>query len=85
MAGKKISKKDSDNLTIEGRMLKQLDELKKDNEPFTDCNSIDAYLASSATEKDKKARMKMEVQYARDTSLSIPKANPIFPYSHTKS
>ena len=78
VAGTKISRKESKNLRIEGRVLKQLLELKKQNGPFTDCESVDRFLSSSVPQKEKKARMKMEIQYARDTSLSVPKTNPIF-------
>ena len=47
---------------------------------FTDVAAIDEFLANdnTITPEDKKKRMKMEVQYARDTSMSIPRSNPIF-------
>ena len=36
------------------------------------------YLQSSASDKDKVSRLKMEVQYARDTSLSLKRQNPVW-------
>ena len=59
--------------------MKQLDYLKKEGGPFTTCDEVDEYLAKENINiKMKKKRMKMEVQYSRDSSLSLPKNNPVF-------
>jgi hypothetical protein len=79
LAGKKIDQKQAESLKVEGRVLKQLEELKICGGPFTSCSEIDNYLArNDLTDQTIKRRMKMEVQYARDTSRSIPRSNPVF-------
>ena len=82
----KLTKKQTKNLKIDGRVMKQLKELKRVGGPFTDVYSIDNYLADeSLPMKERKSRMKMEIQYARDTSLSIPRNNPVFRIRKQKS
>ena len=60
--------------------MNQLGELKKNYDgPFTDVAPIEEFLADSGiSPEDKKRRMKIKVQYARDTSTSIPHSNPVF-------
>ena len=79
LAGQKIEIKAVQNLKVEGRVLKQLEYLKKEGGPFTTCEEIDEYLGKDDIEnKLKKKRMKMEVQFSRDSSLSLPKNSPVF-------
>ena len=79
LCGQKMSAKQINNLKIEGRLVKQLSELKKYLGPFTDPNEVNEFLQnSSISEKDGLKRMKMEVIYARDTSLSFPKISSLF-------
>ena len=79
LAGQKMEIKAVQNLKVEGRVLKQLDCLKKEGGPFTSCDEVDEYLANDDIDvKIKKKRMKMEVQYSRDNSLSLPRNNPVF-------
>ena len=59
-------------------MLKQLDYLKSVGGPFTSVEAVTAYLDSDDTDKKKAIRLKTEVQYARDTSTSLAKVNPLF-------
>ena len=60
-------------------MLKQIEELKKLGGPFTNTTEIDDFLGDNTIEKKAMIRrMKTEVMYARDTSLSVPKSNPVF-------
>ena len=61
LLGEKMTKKQIENLKIEGRVLKQLDCLKKSGGPFTTPDEVDTYLQSSASDKDKVSRLKMEV------------------------
>ena len=43
------------------------------------CHEIDKYLNnSSISKKTKKNRLKIEVQYTRDSSLTLPRSNLIF-------
>lgn len=61
------------------RALHQLEQLKKKAGPFTSCSEVEKYLADTdVTEKMKKTRMKTEVQYAKDSCISLPKTNPVF-------
>ena len=63
----------------EGKRLDTLDFLKTKGGPFTDEREIEEYLAKQGeTEKEKVKRMKLELQYARDTSTLLPKTDPIF-------
>ena len=79
MAEQKLSGKQIKNLHVEGRVMKQLEALKAYGGPFTSVSCVDDFLSNDSIATDeKRKRMKMEVQYARDTSLSIPRCNPIF-------
>ena len=79
IAGEKITQKQANNLKIEGRVLQQLKDLKAAGGPFTDPDDIDAYLLDDTIKTDdKRKRMKKEIQYSRDTSLSVPRNNPVF-------
>ena len=79
IAGQKMSAKQANNLKVEVRVLKQLEYLKSFQGPFTKCDEIDSYLMDETiSSEDKKKRLKTEVQYARDTSLSVPKNNKVF-------
>ena len=79
LAGQKIEIKASQNLKVEARILHQLEYLKKNGGPFTSCLEINNYLTNKdIPENMKKKRMKMEVQYARDSSLTLPRTNQVF-------
>lgn len=63
----------------EEKRLDILDFLKSKGGPFTDHREVDKYLGrTDETEKEKVKRMKMELQYARDSSTLLPKVDPIF-------
>jgi len=63
----------------EEKRLDILDFLKSKGGPFTDHREVDEYLGrTDETEKEKVKRMKMELQYARDSSTLLPKVDPIF-------
>ena len=63
----------------ERKKLNMLEELKSAGGPFTSVEEVDDFLTySSLVEKKKKQRMKMEIQYARDTSTLLPKVDPLF-------
>ena len=67
-------------LALEPKRLTCLEELKNKGGPFTSAEEVDSFLAdlNSTNEKDKKQRMKKEVQYARDTSTLLPQVDPLF-------
>ena len=64
----------------ERKKLGSLEKLKEMGGPFTSADEVDAYLADLGKNnmKEKQRRMKLEVQYARDTSTLLPKADPLF-------
>ena len=79
LAGHKIEIIASQNLKIEARILQHLEYLKKGGGPFTSCQEIDEYLNNSSIfENTKKKRLQIEIQYARDSSLTLPRSNLIF-------
>ena len=66
-------------LIQERKKLGMLEELKECGGPFTSAEEVDAFLAiTNQAEKKKKKRMKLEIQYARDTSTLLPKVDPLF-------
>jgi len=74
-----LSNKEARNLRIENRKLNILEKLKEKGGPFTSEEEVDYYLATTKnSNKEKTQRMRDEVTYARDTSLSLPKASPVF-------
>ena len=47
--------------------------------PFTSAAAVDEYVADTNNEHHKKVeRLYLEVRYARDTSLSLPKSSDLF-------
>lgn len=73
-----LTKKEAYNLHIENRKLNILESLKGDGGPFTSSEQIDEYLKCKKDVKTKSNRLRNEVVYARDTSSSLPKSNPVF-------
>ena len=66
-------------LIQERKKLSMLEELKESGGPFTSAEEVDVFLANTTQdEKKKKKRMKVEIQYARDTSTLLPKVDPLF-------
>ena len=63
----------------EEKRLDTLDFLKSKGGPFTDEREVEEYLTKeNEQEKDKVKRMKLEIQFARDSSTLLPKTDPIF-------
>ena len=63
----------------EDRRLDILDFLKSKGGPFTDEREVEEYLAKEdEPEKEKVKRMKMELQFARDSTTLLPRADSIF-------
>jgi len=57
-----------------------LEKLKEMGGPFTTADQVDDFLAGLDVENMKmmQKRMKLEVQYARDTSVLLPRVDPLF-------
>ena len=73
------SEKEVIALKNEGKRLLLLDELKKIGGPFTSPKEIEEFMMNNEiTEDDKRKRMKNEMKFARDSSTSLPKSDPIF-------
>ena len=54
-------------------------ELEKSSGPFTNAEEIQIYLAdSSIPDSIKQKRLKKEIQFARESSTTLPKVDPIF-------
>ena len=67
------------SLEKERKRLQKLDLLKKSGGPFTNAEQVLEYLYDmSIPEKIKQQRMKSEIQFARDSSTTLPKVDPLF-------
>ena len=63
----------------ERKRLNLLEDLKACNGPFTNSDEVQMYLDDSLIDiKEKQRRFKREVQFARDSSTTLPKVSPIF-------
>lgn len=62
----------------ERKRLNMMEELKLLGGPFTNEDEVKQVLQSSMDEKLKKKRMKMEIQFARDSSTTLPKVDQLF-------
>ena len=63
----------------EKKRLDKLELLKQAGGPFTEAEQVEEYLADqSIADKMKQQRMKMEIQFARDSSTTLPKVDPLF-------
>ena len=64
---------------IERRRLNMLDKLKCKGGPFTDSDEVEEFLADQSVDKNtKQQRMKLEIQFARESTTLLPKVDPIF-------
>ena len=72
-------KKQQAALGQERKRLVMLEELKSCSGPFTSSEEVENYLADGTlTDKDKQQRMKKELRFARESSTTLPKVDPIF-------
>ena len=74
----RLSAKETRTLHVENRKLGILEFLKSAGGPFTDASDIDRYLESEKDQTKAQNRLKKEVQYARDTSRSLPRTSHLF-------
>ena len=65
--------------TKERKRLDILDELKEAGGPFTSAEEVQEFLdMEGISEKDKQKRMKKEMRFARESSTTLPSADPLF-------
>ena len=73
-----LSTKEAQNVVVDRRRNLDLSKLKEKGGPFVSSEEVKDFLASELSEKDKVARLYLEVRYSRDTTLSFPKNSDIF-------
>ena len=78
-------KKQEAALGQERKRLLMLEDLKKSGGPFTNAEEVETFLKETdvslkkeENEKRKKVRMKKEVQFARESSTTLPRVDPLF-------
>jgi len=74
-----LQKKEIANVFVDKRRIRDLEQLKVLGGPFTASEHVDLYIQKgNINEHTKIDRLYLEVRYARDTSLSVPKTSDIF-------
>lgn len=73
-----LSDKETSNRQVDKRRNSDLEKLKQLGGPFTHPDEVDRFVKSRLNVEAKSNRLYLEVRYARDTSLSLPKASPLF-------
>ena len=63
---------------VERKRLDMMEELKKYGGPFTDAQEVEQYLSHEVDIKKMKKRMKLELQFTRESSTLLPKVDPLF-------
>ena len=75
----KMSVKEVENDQVDKRRNNDLETLKKSEGPFTRSSDVQKFVNNPRVSPEEKIkRMYMEVRYARDTCVSLPKASDIF-------
>ena len=65
--------------TKERKRLNLLDKLKHCGGPFTEAEQVKEFLDNSTMEQHaKQTRLKMEIQFARESSTTLPSVDPLF-------
>ena len=83
---KKVAKKFKDDaekkqeaaVGQERKRLLMMEKLKVEGGPFTNAEEVEEFLRSDIAAKQKQKRMKKEIQFARDSSTTLPKVDPLF-------
>ena len=55
-----------------------MEKLKAEKGPFTSAEEVQEYMSSNASPKVKQNRLKREMQFARNSSTTLPKVDPLF-------
>ena len=64
---------------MERKRLNMLDTLKSSGGPFTDSQEVEIFLKdNNLDDRAKQKRLKMEIQFARESSTLLPSVDPIF-------
>ena len=64
--------------TKERKRLDMMDKLKALGGPFTNADNVEDYLTSELHTKEKQARLKLEIQFARESSTTLPSVDQLF-------
>ena len=78
LAKERLSKKEMANISVERTKCQDLEVLKKAGGPFTTPSQVNSFLTSKVSEQDKSNRLYIEVRFAKNTSLLVPKSSPLF-------
>ena len=62
----------------ERKRLEMMEKLKEKKGPFTNAEEVEEYMKMDLPDKVKQARLKMEMQFARDSSTTLPRVDPLF-------
>ena len=73
-----VTDKEAIALVKERKRLELLAKLKEDGGPFTCSEEVDEYLHLEKNCSKNRRRMKLEVQFARESSTCLPKTDPLF-------
>ena len=73
-----MKKQDPGALGQKRKRLLSLEHLKEMKGPFTNAEEVEEFLKSGLPEKEKQARMKKELQFARDSSTTLPRVDSLF-------
>ena len=73
-----LQEKEIANLSVDKRKTKDLAMLKEMGGPLTSVADLEKLMRTRQAESTKQKRLYLEVRYARDTSLSLPKTSDIF-------
>ena len=69
----------------ERRRLDMLDKLKSNGGPFTDSREVEIFLeVTNLDDRAKQQRLKLEIQFARESSTLLPSVDPIFKIMKTQ-
>jgi len=75
----RLHDKEIANTAVDRRRMKDLDGLMVMGGPFTSAAEVEKYMSATGIDEGTKVeRLYMEVRYARDTSLSLPKTSDLF-------
>ena len=65
-------------LQTERKRLDLLEKLKAEQGPFTNAEKVKDYMDTDVDPKVKQIRLKKEVQFARNSSTTLPRVDPMF-------
>ena len=78
-----LNNKEAELLLKEQKKLNDLQLLRDAGGPYVSADEVDTYLAGNDEPTIKSQRMRREVSYARDTSVSFPRSHAVFRIMNT--